>query len=367
VAARVNLLLMAAQVAFAINNVAVLELLHNESVMEHIRIEESRHLTDELRRQAVMILPKSEYSVMTRDNIISLIPPDEKEAECLAQSCAIEIGRAIGAEYITQGSIGMFADKFTISVELYETMRGKLLSSIVFESENIVGLLNAIRSEAKPMFQSILDLRPAIASNLDGIQSTSEDNKPPVSVDKKVVTETETEILVPVETYVNEPVKNNEKSGEKNDKSMFSLGFRVGMNTNWLDNYNDTLRYDERESFQLGLVFDFAMNDWFHLQPGIMWISKGGIHEKSTGDPLSYIELPLLVSFKAWAFMVDLGPYFSSNVINRFNHGLHFGGGFDVGNFYIGAFYDHGLSNASKNSDMLWYTRTLGFNLGYNL
>jgi oligoendopeptidase F len=48
---------------------------------------------------------------------------------------------------------------FTISVELYETMSGKLLSSIVFESENISGLLGVIRSEAKPLFQSILDLK----------------------------------------------------------------------------------------------------------------------------------------------------------------------------------------------------------------
>ena len=147
---------------FAINNVAVLELLPNTSIEGKISIEEGRHLTDELRRQAVMTLPRGEYSVLTRDNIIALIPPDEKEAECLAESCAIEIGRAIGAEYISQGTIGKFDGKLTISVELYETMGGKLISSIVFESENMSGLLNVIRSEAKPMFQSILDLKPTV-------------------------------------------------------------------------------------------------------------------------------------------------------------------------------------------------------------
>ncbi|MDR2731611.1 MAG: hypothetical protein LBB36_00150 [Fibromonadaceae bacterium] len=146
-----------APIAFAINNVAVLELLPNESVQKAISIEESRHLTDELRRQAVMNLPKNEYSVLTRDNIIALIPSDEKEAECLAEKCAIEIGRAIGAEYITQGTIGKFGKKLAISVELYETMGGKLLSSIVFESEDIEGLLNIIRSEARPLFYSIFD------------------------------------------------------------------------------------------------------------------------------------------------------------------------------------------------------------------
>jgi len=155
---------LVAQAAFAVNNVAVLELIYNESVAEIIKIEESRHMTDELRRQAVMALPKGEYSVLTRDNIIALIPPDEKEAECLAQGCAVDIGRAIGAEYITQGTIGKFGNKLTISVELYETISGKLLSSIVFESSDIEGLLTAIRDQAKPLFQSILDSRLATSA-----------------------------------------------------------------------------------------------------------------------------------------------------------------------------------------------------------
>jgi len=163
------LFILLTQSAFAINNVAVLELLHNKSVEDIIKIEESRHMTDELRRLAVTILPKGEFSVLTRDNIIALIPPDEKEAECLAQSCAVDIGRAIGAEYITQGTVSKFGSKLTISVELYETMSGKLLYSIVFESSDIEGLLTAIRSQAKPLFQSIIDSRRATRASKSGI------------------------------------------------------------------------------------------------------------------------------------------------------------------------------------------------------
>jgi len=170
----------AAHTAFALNNVAVLELLHSESIVGSIRVEESRHLTDELRKQAVTILPKNEYTVMTRDNIIALMPPDEKEAKCLAESCAVDIGRAIGAEYVTQGSIGKFADQLTISVELYETMSGKLLSSIVFESKDIASLLSVIRAEAKPLFQSILDSRSPLAPSPETTK-VSETIKPEVS------------------------------------------------------------------------------------------------------------------------------------------------------------------------------------------
>jgi TolB-like protein len=177
-----SLVMALATAAFAINNVAVLELLPNQNVEDMISIGESRHLTDELRRQAVITLPASDYSVLTRDNIIALMPPDEKEAECLADGCAVDIGRAIGAEYISQGTIGKFGKKLTISVELYETMGGKLLSSIVFESEDIEGLLGVIRKEAGPLFQKILfvvkkEASPSFQrkpSNIDTGISTSE-------------------------------------------------------------------------------------------------------------------------------------------------------------------------------------------------
>jgi hypothetical protein len=67
----------------------------------------------------------------------------------------------------------MFGSKLTISVELYETMGGKLLSSIVFESKDIDGLLAAIRSEAKPLFQSILGSRAPSLPALPPGQATS--------------------------------------------------------------------------------------------------------------------------------------------------------------------------------------------------
>jgi len=156
------------ETAFAASNVAVLELVPDASAQDEISIGESRHLTDELRRQAVTALPAGGYSVLTRDNFIALMPRDEKEAERLAESSAIEIGRAIGAEYVSRGTIGKFGRQFTISVELYETAGGKLLSSMVFESGDIDGLLNAVRKEAKPLFQSILsDKKAAKPASID--------------------------------------------------------------------------------------------------------------------------------------------------------------------------------------------------------
>jgi hypothetical protein len=152
---KIIILVILVESAFAVKNLAVLEIIPNKSVEEEISILESRHLTDELRRQAVTVLPIRDYTVLTRDNIIALIPPDGEESECLVESCAVDIGRAIGVDYVTHGMIGKFGKKYTLSIELYETMGGKLLGSIVAESNDIDGLLTTIRQEANPLFSRI--------------------------------------------------------------------------------------------------------------------------------------------------------------------------------------------------------------------
>ncbi|MCL2282544.1 MAG: hypothetical protein FWC26_04430 [Fibromonadales bacterium] len=145
--------LLFATVAYSANAVAVLEITPVDETVE-LKISEFRYLTDELRTRAREALTQ-EYTVLTRDNIISLMPPDSAQAECLAESCAVEIGRAIGAEYVTQGFVGRFGDMFTLTIELYESMSGNLLGSFVTESSNITGFLVTIREKAPAMFASI--------------------------------------------------------------------------------------------------------------------------------------------------------------------------------------------------------------------
>jgi len=145
--------------ANAASIVAVLEITPSDKAA-NLSLSEFRHLTDELRARARETLPTG-YSILTRDNIIQLLPPDEKEAECLAESCAVDIGRAIGAEYVTQGFIGKFEGMLTLTVELYESMSGNMLGSFVTESENARGLLATIREKAPAMFAKIAEKNKA--------------------------------------------------------------------------------------------------------------------------------------------------------------------------------------------------------------
>jgi hypothetical protein len=149
----VAILLLLSAFAHSSAVLAVLEIIPSSEVEEELSIDELRLLSDELRRQAVNILPANEFNVLTRDGLIALIPADEKEAECLAQSCAVDIGRAIGAEYISSGRIAIFRGKLSLTIELYETMGGRLLGSFLTYGTSIEGFMETIKAESPAMFE----------------------------------------------------------------------------------------------------------------------------------------------------------------------------------------------------------------------
>ena len=152
--------------------IAVLEvIIANDDV--DLTVDETKFLSDELRRQATRILPK-DYSVLTREKIISLIP---ETAENLTS--AIDIGRAIKSDYVTQGLIGKLGGLFTLTVELYETESGNLLSDFVKESTDLKGLLDAIRENAPELFAKIMPKEepPVLATPAIAIPETVKDTQ----------------------------------------------------------------------------------------------------------------------------------------------------------------------------------------------
>jgi hypothetical protein len=177
---------------------------------------------------------------------------------------------------------------------------------------------------------------------------------------------------------------------KKDDESTFSFGFRAGFNFSHLYATYDVPyiinaqgSYNSTPGFQLGFVLDLALSDWFHFQPGFMYIQKG---TEDDNIALHYIEIPLLLSLKFSVFRINAGPYFgicvdeSSSYIDdgKIDIGINAGLGFDIGMFYIGVFYDYGLTDLSYDYDGFtadlsdrryfgFYNRTLGFNFGVNL
>jgi len=193
-------------------------------------------------------------------------------------------------------------------------------------------------------------------------------------------------------------------------KSSVSFGIRAGVNFSHTyakyriyntNTYNRGLvgsgsgNYADILGGQVGFVIDFPMNDWLHIQPGLMYIAKGmkeyGSYSTGTktdhNQGIHYLEFPLLLSFKLAALRLNAGPYFALPIVGPYNTypalvhlfddsgenifdydiGLSTGIGFDIWIFYIGAFYDFGFADVSPQSGYNYYNRTLGFNLGINL
>jgi len=195
---------------------------------------------------------------------------------------------------------------------------------------------------------------------------------------------------VVVEPY-EPPGKYEEEEKEKGDsdkekgKSRVSFGIRAGANLShtYANTYaNHGYEYHEVNGdygdilgMQLGFVLDFAISDWFHIQPNLIYIQKG-MRDYYDSFTSHCMELPLLLSLKLSAFRLNVGPYFglpllvdriyySDGFFGAVDIGLSTGMGFDIGMFYIGLFYDYGLrGHQSYGMD---YDRTLGLNVGVNL
>jgi len=128
--------------------IAVLEITIVNDEMD-LTIEETKFLSDELRRQAMRLLPK-DYSVLTREKIIALAQQTTENF-----GTVIDIGKFLKGDYVVQGLIGKFDNLFTLTVELYETSSGNLIGDFVKESPDLKGLLDAVRENSPDLFANV--------------------------------------------------------------------------------------------------------------------------------------------------------------------------------------------------------------------
>ncbi len=144
------LILMFTSGAFSKTLVAVVE---TKATSDALTKEEKFFLTDKLREIANRTLPAyQDFSIMTRENIEVMLPPGKTIEECEG-SCLAETGRNIAVDFIAQARVGRFAEKLTLTVEMYESRTGKLISSFTGTSDDAVSLLDVIEREAVGFFR----------------------------------------------------------------------------------------------------------------------------------------------------------------------------------------------------------------------
>lgn len=133
-------------------HVAILE---TTASVESVSLDERQYMTDVLRARAVDVLPPGRnYTIMTRENIRVMLPPDRRLEDCEG-SCAVETGKNIAADYVVQAHIGKWNNGLTIAVELYNTGNGRLLKSFTGNGKSINELLRIIQSNTRQLFLAI--------------------------------------------------------------------------------------------------------------------------------------------------------------------------------------------------------------------
>jgi len=190
---------------------------------------------------------------------------------------------------------------------------------------------------------------------------------------------------LPITSISMEMSPNPEKksdSGAENVNSPVSFGIRAGLNLSHtyaeyhkINNYGSGKGdYGDIFGMQFGFVLDIAASNWFHIQPGFIYIQKG--RKEKDYISANYFEFPFLLSLKSSIIPIRLnaGPYMGLCLSSKadifddgFDFGLNAGFGFDIDMFYIGVFYDYGFANMSNKSGYDFYNRTIGFNFGVNL
>jgi len=154
--------------------VAVLDLVNNANVDD----KELEYLSDLVRSSIRRVLPSEDYLLLTRENILELLPDGRTLGDCVGE-CAIEVGRKLGADLVVTGEVVEFNNELRLSLKLHETKNANLLNSTVIAGGKMVVLEHAIKSESSNL------LNPVIFGNANGGNSIIGTDKTPWSPEEK--------------------------------------------------------------------------------------------------------------------------------------------------------------------------------------
>ena len=114
---------------------------------------EARVLTDAVRGEA-LTLPATDYLVMTRENILELLPPGTDLAACEG-NCEVETGRNLGADIVAVAKVDRFGKQLVLTLQIYRTAGGALIRQTTATAAGVDTLLPQTRLAAHTAFLSL--------------------------------------------------------------------------------------------------------------------------------------------------------------------------------------------------------------------
>ena len=139
--------------AYAEERLAILEF---RNIHKATTADESAYIA-EIFRDLGAKLEKRGLIIMTKENILQLLPPGKTLEQCLGE-CEVETGRKIGADYVLSGEILKLGAElgYRVTAKIHKTRTAALLSSEIYEGLTFKQLEQDIRSNpAKDVFRSL--------------------------------------------------------------------------------------------------------------------------------------------------------------------------------------------------------------------
>jgi len=220
------LTLLCCTAAFAqrvpVKNVAVIETQVDErsGAASEINRAEVGVITNAIRRQAVNNLPRSGFNVMTAETVQAMGAAVLEE--CAEENCVIALGSKIGADYIVRGMISKFRDNFTVTIEIYETEYGMLVTADEVRTANLDEILEKTVAACADMYKKFLETSgspetPAAPTPVPPPSATTAQAPPPPPA--------------PASNFTKEKVKAEPKPEDSRKKSPLRLTLRISTAT----------------------------------------------------------------------------------------------------------------------------------------
>ncbi|MCB9541628.1 MAG: SUMF1/EgtB/PvdO family nonheme iron enzyme [Myxococcales bacterium] len=144
--------------AVAAEKLAVLEL-HNPAGLDQ---QAADYLTDRIRAAALTTLG-DRVRVLTRENLVALLPPGADLADCAGAACEVELGRRLGAGYVISGELLRFGPALKLNLKLHATADATLLAAEAASGDDVAALEAAVAPTTAALLAKLPAPAPAFA------------------------------------------------------------------------------------------------------------------------------------------------------------------------------------------------------------
>ena len=147
-------ILFASQIAVADSRIAVLDI---EGELEpQVR----QQLSDEVRSGILEVVNADTFTILTRENMLSVLNDMGKKLSCIEGECEIEIARNLGVDYVVSGNVIKVEGMYLLSLKLHDANTGALTGATRVEGKQSLDLIRNTNAKAKELTEQGLGFSP---------------------------------------------------------------------------------------------------------------------------------------------------------------------------------------------------------------